>query len=607
MAKTTATIERALFALNPIRYRLQLNMDDWPPFSDAGNRISVQGMDDVLIRYIADAQGKLDVDVSPVVRSLLAGILSRRKVPDELFSDYANCLRWCIENADNGTAYVSSVFGAYGRPYKDEDFTWTKGVFLNARRLTMYRGLPFSMQAVDMKYGQGVSVIAKDGTETSFFPADYVYGTEDVAETKSFTLSGTVYEKAFDLVPFRCFGDVGGGTKWNPCPIRIVFDYENTGSASTVLLTGDSSKLPINDRNGVVSFAFPVGAGHIDKTYYLDYLTLEDSIGFDKNRSGTLKITNFQVFVYSDPVGFRDVSLQKGTWTDTGKQRKRIYSGYKAGTELIISFDCKATGAPLELGNIEIELAGKGTCRRAWVKRNGMSHRFYVHLPGTYVWEGQEDAVYDINMYYGSGQGTAEFSNCRVYDISQEVVSGSHVAECNPNKAGLQPGLYKVKRTDFVNVMGTVTLEAFPVFGELEVRDYCPSSLLDGKQVYVRFLNRWGGWSYYLLDVVDDKEDGKVEYALRQRLSLQPVNGAVEGDRVALGCETQRSITAGKDGFTPQEMEDLSYITSSPMVDVWDEENQCFTPVYPKSGKTSWNFEERQEFTVEIEMPTGGY
>ena len=427
------------------------------------------------------------------------------------------------------------------------------------------------------------------------------------SEIKSFTLSGTAYEKAFDLVPFRCFGDVGGDLKWNPCPIRIVFDYENTGSASTVLLTGDSSKFPINGRDGVVSFEFPVGAGYIDKTYYLDYATLESSIGFEKNGSGTLKITNFQVFVYSDPVEFRDVSLQKGAWTDTGSQRKRIYSGYKAGTELIISFDCKATGAPLELGNIEIELAGKGTCRRAWVKRSGMSHRFYVHFPGTYVWEGQEDAVYDINMYYDSGQGTAEFSNCRVYDISQEGVSGSHVAEWNPNKAGLQLGLYKVKRTDFANWIDTVTLEAFPVFGELEVRDYCPSLLLDGNQVYVRFLNRWGGWSYYLLDVVDDKEDGKVEYALRQRLSLQPVNGAVEGDRVALGCETQRSITAGKDGFTPQEMEDLSYITSSPMVDVWDEENQCFTPVYPKSGKTSWNFEERQEFTVEIEMPTGGY
>lgn len=613
MAKTTATIERALFALNPIRYRLQLDMDDWPPFSDAGNQIDVYGKDDILITYMTDEQGRLDVDVSPVVRSLLAGILSRRKVLDEVFSDYANCLRWCISNADNEKAYVPSVFGAYGRPYKDEDFDWSKGALLNCRKLTMYRGLPFSLQMCNVRHGEDASIVRRgDGKARSRYKTPKLQTVMTLVESRPDRVllgsagAGTV---ACQNQPIRVFPQTES-MQWNPGRVRIEFDWECADSlpVTPVIAVTGSGVIPSNTANTIINGQ----SGHASVTFIPDSGKASPAYGILKfaDSGHNIYVKNIRTYMEEyDTREFKNVYSGAASWTDTGGTGRKhaLYGSYALGTVLLVQLDVRRTAVDTGVWNIEIDRNGLGTVGRVFAVKNTNTSRLFCVIEGDRIKSGETGDTFTISTYFGKDTSEWEASNVKVFLLSDYSVSGV-VQEFNP-QAGqdLQAGLYDLYNGILENWLG----DALPPSGDpvaaMEVRNPCLAKLRSGQQMYVRFLNRLGGWSYYMLDVLDRKEDGKVSYSGRQRLSVQPSEGAVESSRIPVSSEVQRTVRAGRDDLSAEEMEDLAYVTSSAMVDVWDVDNECFLPVYPKSASNAWGSEDRQEMTITFEMPEGGF
>lgn len=124
-----------------------------------------------------------------------------------------------------------------------------------------------------------------------------------------------------------------------------------------------------------------------------------------------------------------------------------------------------------------------------------------------------------------------------------------------------------------------------------------------GAQIYVRYWNSRGAWSYALLDVQYNDLQAKTTYADSWRLDATPVNGRIFGDRVQTDKEMTYSITAGRDGLDRLDVDELRDMQRSYCVQVWDIDKEVWRDCYVKDATTRNAGGRAQEMTFTIEMP----
>lgn len=124
-----------------------------------------------------------------------------------------------------------------------------------------------------------------------------------------------------------------------------------------------------------------------------------------------------------------------------------------------------------------------------------------------------------------------------------------------------------------------------------------------GAQLYVRYWNSRGAWSYALLTVLRNDLKAKTEYADSWRLDAQPVDGRIFGDRVQTSKEMTYSIVAGRDGLDRLEVDELRDLQRSWCVQVWDIDQDAWRDCYVDDITTQNNGGRSQEMTFTIEMP----
>ena len=103
------------------------------------------------------------------------------------------------------------------------------------------------------------------------------------------------------------------------------------------------------------------------------------------------------------------------------------------------------------------------------------------------------------------------------------------------------------------------------------------------------------------------KQQAKPDYQRISCVSLQPENGSIKPDRMMIGLEVEETIKAGIDGLDAEGMEEAKGLYTSPIVDMWDEINQCFIPVYVEDDNITNTGEERQEITVSLKLREKGF
>lgn len=148
---------------------------------------------------------------------------------------------------------------------------------------------------------------------------------------------------------------------------------------------------------------------------------------------------------------------------------------------------------------------------------------------------------------------------------------------------------------------------------DLTVTDDCfpTDALKEGKMVYVRYCNQWGGLSYSLLQATERKKKNKntyvsKEYALDGDPDTETIYTSYP-DRVMTGQEITTTFKAGKDKLTLEELRELEAILLSPMVDRYDAETDEWVPVYPSDNSVTETNDALHEITIEFEENTEGF
>lgn len=148
---------------------------------------------------------------------------------------------------------------------------------------------------------------------------------------------------------------------------------------------------------------------------------------------------------------------------------------------------------------------------------------------------------------------------------------------------------------------------------DLTVTDGCfpTDALKEGKQVYIRYCNQWGGISYALLQSTQRSTKNKNTY-VQKNCALDAAIGdewlySVYPDRVMTGQEITTTFKAGKDNLTSEELRELQAILVSPMVDRYDVDTDEWVPVYPSDNTVNETNDALHEITIEFEENTEGF
>lgn len=146
---------------------------------------------------------------------------------------------------------------------------------------------------------------------------------------------------------------------------------------------------------------------------------------------------------------------------------------------------------------------------------------------------------------------------------------------------------------------------------DLVVEDCFPTEALkDGKQVYIRYCNQWGGISYALLQSTQRSTKNKNTY-VQKACALDDAGDGnyyhVAPDRVMTGQEITTTFKAGKDNLTSEELRELQAILVSPMVDRYDVDTDEWVPVYPSDNTVNETNDALHEITIEFEENTEGF
>lgn len=482
MAKTKE-FERSLLALNPIR--LYVGNPARPGGRDTYVITDKEGeVGSTTLNTYYGPGGYTEMDVSPVIRSILGEKLTRAYNPGtSVPSRNPNALDFDMVSDDYALSGIS-VWGQYSRPYKDEDFSFEKGRFLNpAKSFTYYKGLPWSISALGLKPEDRISV-------------DGVYAGNSGDEN---------YEKMI-----------------------------NVGK---------------------------------------DYI----------------------------PSKQRDIAIVN-SFTMTSS-RKKITNEYKRCFGYLLVFDLMPIGTQGDEINIEIDRNGMGTITRVYFQRNGKAQNFKILIEGNRFRENELESNFYLQVYCKSG-ASAEITNLHCYKIETPIYTLCDI----PGSVfdNLSIGRHTIEKRPFTNWIHTIIWERYPSFS-IEIKDAPIDCLRSGSMVYIRYLNRYGGWSYAMLKKLENKLANKSTSVQIQRLSIQPTDGAVAPDRYMVANEVTGSFKAGAGNLSSAEINTLSDIARSIMVDMWDVDNQCFIPIYPKDATVTDNGRNDQEITFEFEFSKEGW
>jgi hypothetical protein len=129
------------------------------------------------------------------------------------------------------------------------------------------------------------------------------------------------------------------------------------------------------------------------------------------------------------------------------------------------------------------------------------------------------------------------------------------------------------------------------------------SSCTPGSPFYVRWINRTGGFDYWMFYV-------NQVYGLnvKSQTTFNPViddilnAGYMEGE---VSKEVERTVSIGAGNLTEIEYNELLNISTSPLVEVWDTEVRKWYRVYVASGKFEYSSRDiRKEIEIELTLPT---
>ncbi len=119
--------------------------------------------------------------------------------------------------------------------------------------------------------------------------------------------------------------------------------------------------------------------------------------------------------------------------------------------------------------------------------------------------------------------------------------------------------------------------------------------------VYLRFVNTWGGWEYYMF-----AGRKRLEYAVKRGDRYMLAESDTIGTRQTaqrLAGSVEKTLTAGVEGLPFDEWEWLKGIALAPIVELWSVERQCWLVVTLKDSTPSYDTETGQgSLEIEIEL-----
>ena len=594
-------IERSLLAMNPIRLRLdgeeaQAGIVKLTLSDDRGHSLALEYQAGK--RYGDDYY--VDVDLSPVIRSLLMEAMSRDDDVKGAVTPFGNAVMFTLSLEEGGSTQFVSVFGQYLRPYADDDFTFASGRLLTqSRRLTAYRGLPWCVTLMDFVPGDSVMLVpAKGGDAISFQQVDievtgFIEPNNIAASNKDFYLAlleavnvfngwfvGMKFRYEFDYTAFAGYG-MDGNTH-----VKIV---AGKGEA------GQDVQLTLDD------IVLEPGSGHYSGTVEVvhDKIAHNGMIYFFCY-SGEVRIQNLKVNIIGvDTSSMSDVALASGGTIGAGGVLN-VYGDYHQGQSYCLQFLAKSTTTQGESRNPSIaELSVK--IGRSQYEQAAVYQKIPVACNQQLQWtslviSGMSNEPNIMLELPSDAASPVLVSELRLYKIEGPPYADWHPLE---NK-DVTDGMYKVVKSD-----GTDSI--YPRDVILEVVEAPMDCIRSGKMAYFRYLNSLGGWGFALLSVIERSVKSKGEYVNHPVMSLQPVQGSMEADRMMLSMEVENGFTAGTDRLSLDEVDELAGLARSVMVDMWDASNGCWMPVYPTDVKIKKGWDSLNEVSIDFETMKGGF
>lgn len=143
-------------------------------------------------------------------------------------------------------------------------------------------------------------------------------------------------------------------------------------------------------------------------------------------------------------------------------------------------------------------------------------------------------------------------------------------------------------------------------------RDTPPSGCFDsGRLIRVMYVNAMGGISYADLQTKTDSQKSKASYVRRETVIDEGDDPYsifnTLPDRIMTGNEVTRTVKAGADRLTPDDVKELKGIMASPVVLALRGMYAESLPLYPVDNTITANHDELQEVTFEFETNRGGF
>ncbi len=594
-------IERSLLAMNPIRLRLdgeeaqsgivKLTLSD-----DRGHSLALEyqsGMRSMNDYYV-------DIDLSPVIRSLLMESMSRDDDVKGAVTPFGNAVVFTLSLEEGGSTQFMSVFGQYLRPYADDDFTFASGRLLTqSKRLTAYRGLPWCVTLMDFVPGDSVLLVpAKGGDALSFNQVDIE--TTGFIEPENIAFNNTDFYVAL-MEAVNVFNGWYVGMKF-----RYEFDYTAfagygaDGNTHVKIVAGkgeagQSVQLSLDD------IVLKPGSGHYSGTVEVvhDKIAHNGMIYFFCY-SGEVRIQNLKVNIIGvDTSSMPDVALASGGTIGAGGVLN-VYGDYHQGQSYCLQFCAKSTTTQGGSRNPSIaELSVK--IGRSQYQQAAVYQTIPVACNQQLQWtslviSGMSNEPNIMLELPSDAASPVLVSELRLYKIEAAPYADWHPLE----NEDVTDGMYTVVKID-----GTDSI--YPRDVTLEVVEAPMDCIRSGKMAYFRYLNSLGGWSFALLSVIERSVKSKGDYVNRPVMSLQPVQGSMEADRRMLSMEVENGFTAGTDRLSLDEVDELAGLARSVMVDMWDAANGCWMPVYPSNMTIKKGWDSLNEVSIDFETMKGGF
>lgn len=576
MAKTKE-FERSLLALNPIC--LYVGNPARPGGRDTYVITDKDGeVGSTTLNTYYGPGGYTEMDVSPVIRSILGEKLTRAYNPGtSVPSRNPNALDFEMRS-DEYALEGLSVWGQYSRPYKDEDFSFVNGKFLNpAKAFTYYKGLPFSLSILGLKTNdsielEGVSVRNEEPAhviekQVQFGRWVTFFSQNEIPAGKKYRVRMISQEKLIS-VAMSCATDLR--LRLFPSGSEFEFEYDSTAAKSDYVMISLQGS---GNQNIRIEF-YELAKANVAPSY--------------KNIGSNISTVS---------------SLETSTSTKTISTFT-----WRKGDEYVLSANITSsdTSASYSDGGVtQISLMVNGASKLdTEIVIDSQPHDVLIFLSKYLASVNDGESVTIGIKKAASSLGSSTLSNVTLYkvDVTQYPLSEVYFGNIF---SYVPAGNYLMSKGA---IYDTAWIEQ-KIFGSIpiEIKDAPLDCLRSGSLVYIRFLNRYGGWSYALLKKLENKLSNKSTSVQIPRLSIQPTDGYVAPDRYMVANEVTGTFKAGAGQLTPSEVDTLSDIARSIMVDMWDIDNQCFIPIYPKDATVTDNGRNDQEITFEFEFSKEGW